>query len=337
MGDPVIDIHIHFGAPEDQASGCYWSEDFAKSPAYFAMLLITHSLFKRVNLGKIKKHMFEILDKSKYTGKGVFLALDKVYDKEGNPHDEKTHLYVPNRYIIQLASENSKVLFGASVHPYRSDWEDELDYCLMNKAVLCKWIPSAQLINPSKALCIPFYRKLALHNLPLLCHSGPEYSIPTSDPIYTVYNNPRYLRSALDNGVTVIIAHCATPYWGSLDVDYQDDFKDFLKLFHEADIRGWKIYADLSAVCTPFRSPYIEKVLGEIPSSRLIYASDYPIPISDICFKKSKKFFFWLGSLAKTMFMENLLDKNYMLIKQMGFDNNVFSNAAKLIRAIKYP
>ena len=336
MGDPVIDVHIHFGVPDDPASGGFWSEEFARSPAYYAMLLITRSLFKRVDYGKIKEVMFAVLDDSKYTEKAVFLALDKVYDKDGNPHDEKTHLYVPNSCIIRLAGENDKVLFGASVHPYRPDWEEELNSCLAKGAVLCKWIPSTQLINPENDRCLPLYHKLALHDLPLLCHCGPEYAIPTSDPIYAVYNNPKYLRTALDMGVTVIIAHCATPYWGSLDVDYQDDFEEFLKLFREADAKGWKLYADLSAVCTPFRSPYIEKVIDAIPSSRLLYGSDYPIPISDVCFKKSKKFLFWLSSLAKTLFMKNLLDKNYMLIKEMGFDDCVYSNAAKLFNAIRY-
>ncbi len=58
-----------------------------------------------------------------------------------------TNLYVKNSTVAGLAAGNSRILFGASVHPYRMDWEDELDYCLANKAVLCKWLPSAQCIE----------------------------------------------------------------------------------------------------------------------------------------------------------------------------------------------
>jgi len=33
-------MHIHFGAPEDVQSGCYWSKEFEKTAAYLAMLLL---------------------------------------------------------------------------------------------------------------------------------------------------------------------------------------------------------------------------------------------------------------------------------------------------------
>jgi len=280
--------------------------------------------------------MFKILNTARYTEKAVFLAMDRVYDKEGNPHDEKTQLYVPNSYIIQLAKEHNKILFGASVHPYRPDWEQELNYCLDNRAVLCKWIPSSQLINPANETCIPFYKKLAQSNLPLLCHAGPEYAIPNSYLYSVAYNNPRCLRTALDVGVTIIIAHCATPYWGAIDVDYQDDFDELLRLFREADLKGWKLYADLSAICTPFRSPYIKQVQAEISSNRLIYASDYPIPISAIGYKNKQNYISLIGSIVRSALTNNQLDKNYLLIKEMGFGDGIFFNAAGLFKKIKY-
>ena len=49
MSNETIDVHVHFGAPKDEESGCFWSEEFTRSVAYFAMLLITKSLFKKVN------------------------------------------------------------------------------------------------------------------------------------------------------------------------------------------------------------------------------------------------------------------------------------------------
>jgi predicted TIM-barrel fold metal-dependent hydrolase len=302
------------------------------------MLLITGNLFKKINLKNIKKHMFRVLNKSKYTDKAVFLALDMVYDEAGNQHlKDKTHLYVPNEYIVQLAQENNKVLFGASVHPNSLDWSDRLDYYLQQKAVLCKWVQSSQLINPANPKYIQFYQKLASHKLPLLCHGGPEYAIPTADKAYIEYNNPKYLRLALEHGVTVIIAHCATPYFGALDVDYQDDFDEFLKLFKEAESKRWNLYADLSAVCIPTRTPYLERIKMEVPSSRLIYASDYPVPISAFSYGTPTNVFSRAFSLLRFMFMRNLLDKNYMIIKDMKFDDCIFTNAQALFDQIVYP
>jgi hypothetical protein len=46
MGDPIIDIHFHFGARPDSQSGCCWSAEFMKTPTYYAISLITGSLFK---------------------------------------------------------------------------------------------------------------------------------------------------------------------------------------------------------------------------------------------------------------------------------------------------
>jgi predicted TIM-barrel fold metal-dependent hydrolase len=330
MNNEIIDIHIHFGAPKDEQSGCFWSEEFTRTPAYYAMLLLTKSLFKKVNIQRVKKHMLGVINGSKYVKKSVLLAMDQVYDENGVAHPEWTHLFVPNHYVAGLAKNNEKILFGASVHPYRSDWSQELDYCLENKAVVCKWIPSSQMINPSHPKCIPFYKKLVEHRLPLLCHAGPEYAIPTSDKTYIEFNNPKYLRTALDQGVTVIIAHCSLPYFWFLDADYKDDFEEFLKLFDDAERKGWNLYADLSAICTPLRSPYIDKIKNHVPPERLLFGSDYPIPLSELSYNKSTNFFSWLRFVLKVIFTKNPLDKNYLVIKEMGFDDCIFTNFHKL-------
>lgn len=338
--DEIIDMHLHFGAPKDEESGCYWSEEFTKQPAYFALLLLTGSLCKKIDIHHIRKHLLGVINRSKYVDKSVLLALDQVYDENGNVQPEQTHLFVPNSYLSDLAKENSRVLFGASVHPYRNDWEDELEFCLQNKAVLCKWIPSSQLINPEHPKCVPFYKKLVEYKLPLLCHTGPEYAIPTSNETYVEFNNPKYLRTALDVGATVIIAHCAMPFFGLLDVDYQDDFEEFLKLFEEAEQNDWNLFADLSAICSPFRTRYIKIIkenLKKIPTSKLLYASDYPIPLSELTYNKSTNFFSWLKFVLKVRLTKNPLDKNFLVIKGMEFDDSIFTNAAELFANIQYP
>lgn len=336
MESEIIDVHIHFGAPKDEKSGCYWSEEFTKTAAYYAMLLLTKSLFKKINIRRVKKHILGAINGSKFVNKSVLLAMDQVYDENGAAHPERTHLYVPNRYLADLAENNSRVLFGASVHPYRSGWSEKLDFCLEKRAVLCKWLPSSQLINPEHPKCIPFYKKLADRKLPLLCHAGPEYTIPTSDKSFIEFNNPKHLRTALDQGVRVIVAHCSLPYFWFLDVDYQDDFKEFLSLVSEAEKKDWNLYADLSAICTPLRSPYIDQILSQVPAKRLLFGSDYPIPLFELSYNKSTHFFSWLRFILKVATQKNPLDKNYLLIKEMGFDESVFTNAAELFSQIKY-
>jgi len=337
MDREVIDIHVHFGAPKDPESGCFWSEEFTETAAYYAMLLLTKSLFKKVNIQSIKKHILGVINGSKFVNKCVLLAMDQVYDESGNPRQEKTHLYVPNSYVANLAKDNERILFGASVHPFRNDWSEELDRCLENKAVVCKWIPSSQMINPAHNNHLPFYKKLADHNLPLLCHAGPEYAIPTSFKFYNAFNNPEYLKMPLDQGVSLVIAHCSMPYFGLLDnPTYESSFLNFIKLANEADVKGWNLYADLSAICIPSREEYVRKALDNIPPKRLVYGSDYPVPLTEFCYNKGKSFWGRLAFIIKIALMENPLDKNYHLIKEMGFEEEVFTKASELFSKLVY-
>ena len=234
----IIDIHVHFGGPRNADNECYWSETFKKQPAYWLLKLTSFSLFKEPTFEEVERKILSVINGSKKVDKVVLLAMDKVYRPNGTPVDSETHLYTPNDYIIKLAKKNKRILVGASVHPYRKDWKEELDKCIKNGAVLCKWIPSSQQIDLTNEKCLPVYDYLAEHNLPLLVHSGPEYSIPTSDERFIEFNNPKYLRTALERGVTVIIAHCALPYFGALDTKYQDDMKEFYKLFELSKTKG---------------------------------------------------------------------------------------------------
>jgi mannonate dehydratase len=294
------------------------------------MLLVTGSLFERIDIHLVKKKMLKTINKAKRVDKSVLLAMDEVYDESGTKRKNLTNLHVPNSYIAELAKENERVLFGASVHPYRPDWEAELDFCLANGAVLCKWIPSSMMINPAHEKCKPFYEKLVEEGLPLLCHAGPEHAIPTSKATYNEYNNPRYLEAALDMGVTVIVAHCAMPFWGKHEGE--EPFENLRHMLGEADEKNWNLYADLSALCIPMRIPYIEKAKEYFPAERLVFGSDYPIPVTEFSYNASSNFFKRMGLFIKVFFTKNLLDKNYFLIKGMEFGDAAFSNASKLLR-----
>ena len=332
----IIDIHVHFGGPRNSKNGCYWSETFKKQPAYWLLKLTSYSLFKEPTFEEVERKILSVINGAKKVDKVVLLAMDKVYDLDGNPREKEgnkeiTHLYVPNDYIIQLAKKNHRILVGASVHPYRNDWKGELNKCLSNGAVLCKWIPSSQQIDVTNEKCFPMYDYLAKHNLPLLVHSGPEYSIPTSDDRFIEFNNPKYLRAALDRGVTVIIAHCSLPYFGALDTKYQDDMEEFYKLFEESKNKPWKLYADLSAIAEPLRNAYVPDILAKIPQDRLLFGSDYPIPPSEFSYKKSKNIIKWIRLTIKAFSIRNPLDKNYFILKKMGFDEQVFYSANSLL------
>lgn len=331
MTPDIIDVHVHFGAPEDPESGCYWSKEFEAGIAFFAMRLVTGSLFRKVSLHSVKDHLLQVINGSRYVQKSVVLAMDQVYDEEGRVRKERTHLHVPNSFLAGLAGANGRVLFGASVHPLRPDWGTELDFCLENKAVICKWIPSSLQIDPSNPKFVPFYRKLAERKLPLLCHVGPEAAIPPFDKDSQRLNRPSLLRNALEAGATVIAAHAALPLLPP-PFESQDYFQELIDLFREGGSRGWSLYTDLSAINLGPRMSYLDRLKSEIPADRLIFGSDYPIPILDISQRPHISPWQWLKHFFQTIVVKNPLDKNYLLIKNMKFDESLFTRAASILR-----
>src|SRR4051812_1918669 len=115
----------------------------------------------------LEQRLAEVIDKSTLDA-AVVLAFDAVHDRAGIRDDAITHLYVTNDYVIELRDRHPNMLFGASVHPYRRDAVAEIERCVSAGAVLMKWLPPTQNLDPSDDLCVPFYEALAHHKLPLL-------------------------------------------------------------------------------------------------------------------------------------------------------------------------
>ena len=106
---------------------------------------------------------------------------------------------------------------------------------------------------------------------------------------------------------------------------------EFYKLFELSKRNSWKLYADLSALTEPLRNAYIPDILARIPQDRLLFGSDYPIPPSEFSYKKGKNIIKWIRLTLKAFSIRNPLDKNYYLLKKMGFSPSVFTNASNLL------
>lgn len=71
-------------------------------------------------------------------------------------------------------------------------------------------------ITPDSPLCDRFYEALVKYDIPLLTHVGAEHAVKV--PGGQRNENPLLFRRALDHGVRVIFAHCAT-LGESIDLD----------------------------------------------------------------------------------------------------------------------
>src|SRR4051794_32022240 len=155
----------------------------------------------------LEQYLVRMLDETAELDAVALLAFDAVHDRDGRPDWNNTHLYVTNDYSMELARRHRKILFAASVHPFRKDAVAEIERCVAGGAVLMKWLPIVQNFNPADPICVRYYEALAHHRLPLLCHTGSEHALPNLDKSTA---DPMLLRPALERGVTVIMAHCGT-------------------------------------------------------------------------------------------------------------------------------
>jgi uncharacterized protein len=260
--------------------------------------------------------LLETIEGTETLEAAVVLALDAVYDREGNRDEANTHFVVTNDYVADLARRHPKVLFGASVHPFRKDAVAELERCVQRGAVLLKWLPVVQNFNPSDERCFPFYEALAHHGLPLLCHTGGERMLPN---VTTEVEDPALLVPALERGVTVIAAHC-----GSRDRrSHQDFVPSFIRLAHEYE----RFHGDTSALNLPTRSYAYKHILAdEVVRRKLVHGSDWPVPTVP------PQRIGW-GKATRLFLTENNWMKRDVLIKQrLGFDADYWHRAATLLR-----
>ena len=211
--------------------------------------------------------------------KVMLFAFERFHDTAGHAHPEHSAFYVPNAWAAKLAREfPARFEWVASLHPYHVTAVDDLKQAISSGARAVKWLPAAQGMDPASAKCDDFYRVLAASGTPLIVHCGEEKAVKGSDT--QAFGNPLRLRRALDLGVKLVVAHCAT-----IGTDLDDDgkvrlsFDLFLKAMAEPRAQGL-LFGDLSAITQRNRQPSVIRMLLERADlhDRLLHGSDYPLP-----------------------------------------------------------
>ncbi|MFV2060410.1 MAG: amidohydrolase family protein [Gammaproteobacteria bacterium] len=211
------------------------------------------------------------------------LGFDYYYTEKGKVNKDYSTFYTPNDYAAKIAKKYpNQFEWIASIHPYREDALEALEFAVKNNARAVKWLPSAMGITPDSKLCDEFYEALVKHNMPLLTHVGAEQAVEV--PGGERNENPLLFRGALDHGVRVVFAHCAT-LGESIDLDkgkngpYVANLDLFARMMAEVKYENL-LYGDLSAITQVNRDKeLIEKIVtNEQWHSRLLYGSDYPLP-----------------------------------------------------------
>jgi predicted TIM-barrel fold metal-dependent hydrolase len=337
----VVDIHTHVGIVGDGVfkglgSLSAW---YRKQLSFKIFLLYAGVRADQVTDQGLHAKTIETISTCGLYGVTA-LALDHVFEENGTPRPDLSHVWVSNEYVLKLQQEVGaagapRVFFGCSVHPFDRNFRRRVQECVDNGAAVIKWLPSAQQFTLSHPLVLDAMKFLATAKhgkpLPLLLHTGAEYAIPTSQertttnnflswswlentmnrwPFKTKYDTPNVtgirdsLLSALRAGTTVIFAHCGTPYFASGILSFLEHGDHaVVKSYLDANARNeypGRCYADVSAFCTPFRKRYFDFVRS-LPPDYILYGSDFPTPAFELS----------MGGAALMKDLENVLRGNF--------------------------
>jgi hypothetical protein len=315
----AVDLHVHLVGNGRSGSGCrirtrWWQGLFVQA--------MTRNIGLRAaprDRDLDSSYVFQLshwLEDSSLAA-AVILACDEVYEENGNRRSDLSGFYVPNDFVLQTARERPGFLAGASIHPARPDALEALECCADAGAVLIKLLPCMHVIDPNRSAYKRFWQRMADLRLPLLAHTGGEFSLPT---YRRDLQNPECLRLPLDCGVTVIAAHCGTRAlpW---DHDYFDVFESMRRSYPN-------LYGDLAALSQPTHLRSLAR-LRENPE-RILYGSDYPV-ITAVFWSKLKGWFS-NDEYRRLRAIKNPLEKTFQFTRALGFPDSVFTDAWKLLR-----
>ncbi len=248
----------------------------------------------------------------------ALLAFDGVYDEMGELDRKKTHLYVPNDYAFEVASDSDAFFPIASVNPQRRDAIDELERVVELGAVAIKTLPNSQNFDPGNLEYKAFWQRMADLDIPLLTHTSYEHTIP---PYNQEYGKPERLMLPLENGVVVIAAHCAS----SGIAHAKEDMHTWLKMLESYP----NLYGDISAMGSLSRFTYIHKVLAsELAQERVIFGSDFPVPVAPMLFARK----LGVAKARELSQIKNPIEKNYQTFKALGVSDEIMQRGAKILR-----
>jgi uncharacterized protein len=314
----IIDSHVHLAGIQPD-NGCHASPRFT---SWFSRLLMRPLL----GLGRLDVDSFDekygewllrTVEESELDAAGI-LALDGVYDARGRLDLDRTDLLVSNDYLFDFCRRSDRLLPVASINPQRRDALDELARVSELGAVALKALPNSQGFDPGREVYRPFWRRMAELELPLLTHTSFEHALAVIDHRF---GHPERLRLALDEGVTVIAAHCAT---GGI-LHAAEHLPIWVRMLSEHA----KLYGDLASLANWVRYPYPRRVLSHpLASQRVLLGSDFPIPITPLVFARQIG---WRRA-RELQKIENPLQRNLETLRALGMDEDTEHRACEILR-----
>lgn len=321
-----VDLHVHTAGIGAGDSGCLVSKEMENSykfGIYLKAFGVTREEVAERGDALLLERIAQLVAASTNVSAAVVLALDGVVDETGELDRTRTEILVPDAFVARETAKYTNLLFGASIHPYRRDALERLDWAAAHGAVLVKWIPSIMLIDPADERLIPFYERLKFHGLPLLTHTGEERSFTFARDELA---DPERLRLPLRLGVTVIAAHVAS----NGETGGEPNLERLARLMPEYP----RLYADISSLTQANRRGDLRQVL-ERPefAGRLAYGSDFPLINTALVSPWYYPLNLTREAMARLAAIENPWDRDVALKQALGLPAEVFERSGQLVSA----
>ena len=290
----VLDVHVHVLGTGTGGTGCFVGPrmsslsspiEYLKFSLYEQASGVTDSA--QCDVQYIDR-LIGLMQTQTPHGRALLFAFDKFHDADGREVKEDTEFFTPNEYVLKLAAKYPDLFVAcASVHPYRPDAVQALTAAVEAGAVAVKWLPNAMNIDPSSSKCDAFYEAMKALKVPLISHAGEEKAVHAEER--QRLGNPLHLRRALEHGVKVVIAHCAS-LGQNPDLDapeanrpWVDNFELFARMMAEPKWNGL-LFGEVSAMTIVNRigKPLDRVLRDEAMQQRLMNGSDYPLPALNV-------------------------------------------------------
>jgi len=320
----LLDMHCHTAGIGAGESGA-WVSDALRQTWKFNLYL---KLFGSQEADLLKHGdtlMLDIISRklqdAEYVDDAVILAMDAPYNEAGELDLAAGEVCVPNRFVATTVKSYPELHFGASVHPSRKDALDELTWSKQQGAVLVKWLPNIQNIDPSNPHYRPYYEKLVELDLPLLTHVGDEDSFSKTN---NALGDPQRLKLPLTCGVRVIAAHVASSgkNQGQCNVERLSEMMPVYP----------NLVADISTLTQANRKKHLPKVLNDPRlKGRLLYGTDYPLTETPLVSPWLFPFHLTIKQMWNMHCTKNSWDRDVKLKAALGTPTDVFTQAREYL------